>query len=141
MARGGFLGRIGRAIRNIVAPSPPPPPREPREPEEPREREPRGDPYKEIWREHDLKFRRKDNYQKHLKAFHSAIDPIEKDPDEREVLWDSYIRNMIKAEGTFRRQDSSNMWWRDSGIDPVDFKWQAWREAMGFVGKRRSRTP
>lgn len=132
----GFIGRIGRAIRNIIAP--PPTPRE-QPPEEPRERGRRGDPYREIWRDHHVK-RKEGKYQDHLRVFHSVIDPIEENPDEREALWDSYIRNMVKAESTFRRQDTQNMWWRDSGIDPADFKWQRWREAMGFTGKRRSRT-
>lgn len=135
MARLGFIGRIGRTIRNIVAPPPGrherPPPEEP-----PRERERRADPYKEIWRDHNAK----GSYRKNLKVFHSMIDPIEDDPDEREALWDSYVRNMVKPS-RFRRQDTANMWWRDSGLDPADFNWKAWREAMGFTGKRRSRTP
>jgi hypothetical protein len=139
MARGGIFRRVGRAIRNVFTPSPraPEPPREPRGPREPPRR---GDDYKDIWREHGAKGRHR-NYQKNLKVFHNMVDPIEDDSDERLILWDSYVRNMVKGEGRFRRQDTANMWWRDSGLDPRDFNWQAWREAMGFTGKRRSRTP
>lgn len=140
MARGGFLGRIGRAIKNIIAPSPPPrreapPPEPPREPP----RRDRISAEREIWRE----YRGGKNLNKHLALFHSLIDPIEDDPNERLEIWESYVRNMVKGEGQFRRNSSQNMFWRDSGLDPDPdvFNWARWREAMGFVGKRRSRTP
>lgn len=136
MARLGFIGRIGRAIRNVVAPPsrPPEPPERPREPPAPR-----GDDYKNIWR--DIPNKGRANYRKNLKVFHAAIDPIEQDPAARLELWESYVQNIVAPRGRKRRQDTSNMFWRDSGLDPADFGWQAWREAMGYTGKRRSRTP
>lgn len=140
MARGGgFLSRIGRAIRNVVAPRPSPPrepPERPREPPE-REREPGNREYRDIWRAE----RGQGNYKKHLKVFHSLIDPVESDPDEQLALWESYVSNIVRPRGRNRRQDINNMFWRDSGIDPQDFNWVRWREAMGYTGKRRSRTP
>jgi hypothetical protein len=69
------------------------------------------------------------------------VDPIEADPGERLELWQSYVENIVAPRGRERRQSPSNVFWRDSGIDPVDFNWQAWREAMGYTGRRRSRTP
>lgn len=136
MARRGFFGRIRQVVervREVFAPSPPP------EREQPRERPapPRFDPYRREWRDQHGG----DNYQKHLDVFHANIDPIEDDEDERLMLWESYIKYMVKGEGRFRRNDSQNIFWRDSGIDPQNFKWDRWREAMGYIGDRRSRTP
>jgi hypothetical protein len=137
MARGGgFLSRIGRVLRNVVAPprererpappTPPPPPT----PKEPRSA------YRNVWREQ----RGKGDYKKNLAVFHSMVDPIEDDPNERLILWESFIRNINKGGGRFRRQSSANMFWRDSGIDPTEMDWRRWREAMGYTGKNRSRT-
>jgi hypothetical protein len=134
----GFIGRIGRAFKNIVAPSPPrEPPRQPPRPPEPPE-PPRGNVYREIWRENK---RGKGNYRKNLKVFHAAIDPIEKGEAERVELWESYVKHMVTPRGRYRRQDPQNMFWRDSGMDPDDWNWAAWRDAMGYTGKWRSRTP
>ena len=133
MARFGFVGRIGRAIRNIVAPPPPPQrPAPPPPPEEPRGR----DPFRREWRAQHAK----GDYKKNLRAFHKVVDPIESDPDQQLELWDSYIHNIVKGQGRFRRNSTSNMFWRDSGIDPADFDWAMWREAMGYTGKRRRGT-
>lgn len=139
MARGGFLSRIRDAIRNVVAPRPPER-APPGQPEPPREREPRGDPYRNIWRDQHVK-RGKGNYRKNLNVFHRLVDPVESDPDEQLELWESYVRHIVKDEGGHRRNSTSNMFWRDSGIDPQDMDWARWREAMGYTGKRRSRTP
>jgi hypothetical protein len=57
------------------------------------------------------------------------------------MLWESYVKHMVNDEGPFRRNSASNMFWRDTGIDPLDFNWQSWRSAMGYTGDRRSRTP
>jgi hypothetical protein len=133
MARRSIFGRFTRAARKIFAPSRPEPPR--REP--PRDQGPRGrDPYRTIWRkEHG-----KGSYQKNLAVFHAVVDPVENDPDELLMLWDSYVRHINKAQGRYRRQDTANMFWRDSGIDPSDMDWRRWREAMGYTGKNRSKT-
>ena|SRR5216683_6032424 len=133
---GGFLSRIGRALQNVVAPRHPPPPREP-----PRQPPPSPPPevreYRKIWRDKGGK----GSYRKNLKVFHAVVDPVEPDPDGQLELWESYVKNIVKGQGRFRRQSTSNMFWRDSGIDPQDFDWKNWREAMGYTGKRRSRTP
>jgi hypothetical protein len=137
MARGGFLGRIARAIKKVVAPSPRRPPAPPPGREPPRERGPRGGPFREVWRDNNGK----GSYRKNLEVFHRVVDPIEKDPDEQLELWESFVKNIVNPRGRERRQSTDNMFWRDSGIDPRDFRWQEWREAMGYTGKRRSRTP
>ena len=136
MARGGgFLSRIGRALRNVVAPRHPPPREPPRQP--PPSPPPEAREYRKIWRDDGGK----GSYRKNLKIFHAVVDPVEPDPDGQLELWESYIKNIVKGQGRFRRQSTSNMFWRDSGIDPQDFDWKKWREAMGYTGKRRSRTP
>jgi hypothetical protein len=132
MARRTIFGRATRALRKIFAPSsrprpPAPPPAPPPT---------HGDPYRETWRD----LRGKGNYKKNLAVFHALIDPVEQDPAEREELWESYVRHINKGEGRFRRQSTSNMFWRDSGIDPSDMDWRRWRIAMGYTGKNRSKT-
>lgn len=134
MARRGFLGRIGHAIRRFVAPPAPPPQREP--PPEPPEEPTRGD-FRAAWR--DLGGR--GSFRKNLRVFHNKVDPIEPDREQQLELWETYIKHVNRGEGRFRRNSSSNQFWRESGIDPVDWDWDVWREAMGYTGKRRSRTP
>lgn len=137
MARGGgFLSRIRSALRNVVAPRHPPaqepsPPSPPSPPPPPSNKA-----YRKIWRDESGK----GNYNKNLKLFHALIDPVESDPDGQLELWESYVRNIVKGQGRFRRNSTSNMFWRDSGIDPADMDWKRWREAMGYTGKRRSKT-
>lgn len=136
MARGGFLGRVGRALRKILPPAPhprhAPPPREPppREPPPPSKND-----FKQAWRDN----RGGGNYKKNLALFHRLVDPIARDADEQLDLWESYIKHMTR--GRERRNSTSNMFWRDTGIDPSDWDWAAWRQAMEYTGKRRSRTP
>lgn len=135
---GRSLEKFGQRIQKALTPSPPPRQPEPRQPE-PRQPEarPTRDPFRKEWnRQHGL-----GSYRRNLKAFHKAVDPIESDPDEQLELWESFVKHINKGEGRFRRNSSANMFWRDSGIDPRDFDWKTWRDAMGFIGKRRSRTP
>lgn len=141
MARRSFVGRIGRALRNLVAPSPRQPPPPPPSREEPPKRGPGRDEYRDVWRSERAQNVPRANYQTHLRTFHGLVDPIEDDPGERLQLWESYVKHMVKDEGPFRRNSSSNMFWRDTGIDPLDFNWRMWRAAMGYEGNRRSRTP
>jgi hypothetical protein len=140
MARGGFAGglaRFGRAItrtiENIFAPSPPPRPPAPA-PEPPA---PKPNEYRNVWR-HE---RGKGSYRKNRSVFDRMMDDVDTPQDERIELWESYVHNIVNDKGRYRRNSTSNMFWRDSGIDPADFNWAAWRQAMGYTGKRRSRTP
>jgi hypothetical protein len=146
MARGGFLGRIGRAfgrveraIERIIAPPRPAPP--PAPPQPPGRGGPpiRRDPYREIWRDH--KRGRKGSFERNYRVFSKLVDPVVEDDDEKRELWESFIRNIVNGEGDRRRNSTSNMFWRDSGIDPRDFDWALWRQAMGYTGRNRSRTP
>lgn len=139
MARGGLFGRIGRALRNIVAPSQPPrrepPPREP--PREAPPREPR-DSYRGIWRrEHGT-----GSYRKNLDVFHGMVDEIEPDEAERVELWESFVRNINRNRrgDAYKRQSMFNPFWQESGIDPSTMDWRRWRLAMGYTGKNRSRS-
>jgi len=133
MARGGFLGRIGRVIGRIVeSVRPAPPPREEPPPQEPPKPPPRRNPYRDKWRE--LKTSRRGNFDKNYRVFSRLVDPVVEDDDEKQEYWESYIRNIVNGEGNKRRNSTQNMFWRDTGIDPSDFNWAVWREAMGYTG-------
>lgn len=146
MARRGFLSgfirgveRLADRIGNVFGapPPPPPPPRQlPRE-EEPPAREPRGT-YRGIWRSQ----RGKGSYKKNLEVFHKLVDPVEPDEAERVDLWETYVRNINRNRKTdaYRRQSIFNPFWQESGIAPDSFDWKKWRIAMGYTGKRRSRS-
>lgn len=141
MARGGFLGRIGRALRNIVAPSPPPRREPPREEPPPREAPPPrrpADSYRGVWR----KQHGKGSYRKNLDVFHRMVDEIEPDEAERIELWDSFVRNINRNRrgDAYKRQSMFNPFWQESGLDPSTMNWAAWRQAMGFTGRNRSKT-
>lgn len=137
MARGSFLGRIGRAIRNVFAPSPRSQP--PEQPTEPPGRG--GPPIRDRYRDEWVRQGGTGSYQQNLAVFHRLVDPVESDPDEQFELWESYVRHINLGEGNARRNSTSNMFWRDSGLDPTDFDWANWRLAMGYTGTHRSRTP
>lgn len=134
MAGRGFFGRIVDRVRQIVAPPPPPREREP-PPEQPREVSHRE--YRHIWRDE----RPKGNFNRNLAVFERMMNDVDMPQDERPELWESFIRNIVKGQGVKRRNSTANMFWRDSGIDPADMDWAAWRAAMGYTGRRRSRTP
>jgi hypothetical protein len=135
MARGGFIGRIGRALRNIIAPSPPP--QRPAPPPEPPGRPP-ADTYRGVWR----KTGGRGSYRKNLEVFHRMVDPIESDEAERVELWESFVRNINRNRrgDAYKRQSMFNPFWQESGIDPSTMDWRRWRLAMGYTGKKRSRT-
>jgi hypothetical protein len=71
------------------------------------------------------------------------VDPIESSEAERIQLWETYVRNINRnrRNDPYRRQSSFNPFWQESGISPDSFNWAQWRIAMGYTGKRRSRTP
>jgi hypothetical protein len=133
VARQGFLGRIRQAIRNIVAPPQPPRRKAPPPPPE----EPTGKDFRRAWRD----LGGQGSYRKNLRVFHKTVDRVETDPEQQLELWETYITHINRGEDRHRRNSTSNMFWRDSGIDPTDWDWTDWREAMGYTGKRRSRTP
>lgn len=54
-----------------------------------------------------------------------ALDP-EEDRDIQLEMWDDYIAAFINGE--IRFDDFFDRW----GIDPADFSWALWREAMGY---------
>lgn len=121
MARRGFFRRIFDAVQRIfTAPPARPPEREPEEPD-------LDDRMRQAWRD-ETRSRLDRNFERHLELF-GSIPGIElESDDEREYLWRSYIENMVR--GTHRRNDPANPWWADIGLDPRDFDWAAFREAI-----------
>jgi hypothetical protein len=140
--RGGFLSRITNAIRSVFRgapepprrPSPPPgrgaPPRGDRDRQRARER----DPYLRSW---DANTRgTRGNYFDHRTIIDTLAYSADLPEDERRELWQDYMRYMVGRKGermSFRRNDPiRNPFWDKWGINPDNFDWQAWREAMGY---------
>lgn len=133
MARGGFFSRIRSLFRGEPRPAPPSG-RHAR----PQERE-RRDFYRQVWHDEPGK---SGSYSAHRRFFDHLMDELhETDPEERRMLWESYVHNVVRSGGTVRRNSVNNLFWRDVGLHPDDFDWAAWREAMGYTGERRSNTP
>lgn len=147
MALRGFLRSIatGHPIRAVgelfrPEPSPPPLPPTPPPPREPGEFGGGGGgiwrgPFREIWRDtvteadrYDITSRsgysENEEFQLHFEILH-GLDP-EADPDELEEMWQDYLLAFVSdgmAHDTF-----FEIW----NIDPRDFDWQLWRDAMGY---------
>lgn len=62
---------------------------------------------------------------------------------ERIELWNSFVRNINRnrKDDPYSRKNTLNPFWQDAGISPDTMDWAKWRLAMGYTGKRRSRTP
>jgi hypothetical protein len=63
-------------------------------------------------------------FQLHFEILY-ALDP-EADPDDRESMWQDYLEAFVT--GDMRHDTFFEIW----NIDPVDFEWAMWREAMGY---------
>lgn len=146
MPRGrGFFGRIRDTVRRIIAPTRPvqPPPREP-PPIPPREPPPpptgRTSPFRatfdsEVSRQttRDVTRRtgysRNEQYQLHYELFLSTY-LTELPEDEQLEAWDGYLDSFVK------NTRPHGEWFREWGMDPRDFDWQAWRAAMGYGNRK-----
>lgn len=131
MARGGFFGRVFKGVKDLFRA--PPAREEPSEPDEPSPRRSRRDPFQQIWLEETLG-RPGRHYGRHKAIFESIPGITDDDEETREDLWRSYLENMVA--GHHRRNDLSNPFWSDVGIDPRDFDWDDWRAAMGYKRRR-----
>ena len=65
-------------------------------------------------------------FQDHLAFFMSNPGIPETPRVEQHELWEDYIDAMV--EGRLDR----NQFFEEMGIDPRDFDWEGWREAMGY---------
>jgi hypothetical protein len=122
-------------------PSPPPPP--PRE--SPRRRRGRfaDDPYYQAW---DEIVRRDPNregpargYLEHRDVVDAYAADMDLDAQEKLQFWADYNLNMVSRRTGFRRNSDDNPFWRDWHINPDNFDWWGWREAMGYPHGRRKR--
>jgi len=143
MARRGILRRIldliEKPFRTPPRPIPPvepplPPPRPPGRPDGGR----RG-VFWEDWRntvtERDLAdiqertgYSERELFQLHSEIL-SSLDP-EADRDTREDMWQDYLMAFVSDGMT---HDAFFEIWN---IDPRDFDWQLWREAMGYGSRK-----
>lgn len=147
MARGGFFRRIVSGIENIFRrePSRPFPPAPPPQPPPP---PPGGGggggggiyrgPYRESWENNvndsqvaDIQERtgysENEIFQAHFEVF-AMLNP-EGDDDEQLQMWDDYLAAFVNGETTH------DAFFEEWNIDPRDFDWEMWRDAMGYSKK------
>lgn len=136
----GFFERVGRAIRNaaerlhIVAP-----PEAPELPEGPRRRGgPPIDPFAQVYVEETLRRPGTQEYQRQVSFIRDLYGFEREDRETQLEIWREYLK--FNKSGGPRRNDPSHPFWRYTGIDPRDFDWHGWREAMGYRhGGRKGR--
>lgn len=96
------------------------------------ERERQEQPFRQAWQEETVS-RPGRKYTRHLELFQSIPGIEDETDEEQEYLWRSYVENMV--QGRHRRNDPSNPWWGEIGLDPRDFDWDEWRTAMGYKSR------
>jgi hypothetical protein len=65
-------------------------------------------------------------FQSHLELFMSSPGITEESRVVQHELWEDYIDAMVT--GTLDR----DQFFEEMGINPRDFDWESWREAMGY---------
>jgi hypothetical protein len=65
-------------------------------------------------------------FQTHLELFLSSPGITEENRVVQHELWEDYLDSMVE-----QRLDR-DQWFEEMGIDPRDFDWESWREAMGY---------
>ena len=142
--RGGFFGRLRKAVKNIAdaigeiftGGEEEPPRREPpkRKPEPPRQ----TDPYI-FWWDYELK-RSRTGYFNHKDIIDDLALEYNLSEEDKQELWRDYLHYMVSKNSHFKRNDIRNPFWQKWGIDPDNFDWHAWRDAMGYEhGARKGR--
>lgn len=61
--------------------------------------------------------------QAHVELFMQYV--AGEDRDTQESLWEAYIETMVNG-------GDHDQFFEDMGIEPADFDWNGWREAMGY---------
>lgn len=143
MARKGIFRRITEGIGRIFRPEPPQRPTPPPPPPEPTGGPGGGPgftgPLRDTWdftvTERDLAdiqertgYSEQELFQLHFEII-KALDP-EADDEELEEMWQDYLMAFVSDGMT---HDTFFETWN---IDPRDFDWQVWREAMGYGHKK-----
>lgn len=63
---------------------------------------------------------------------------LDLDPLEKRQFWADYNLYMVSDRTGYRRNSVDNPFWERWNIDPNNFDWHSWREAMGYPhGGRR----
>ena len=148
MAREGFFRRTFQGIKNLIFRPEPPRPEPPRQPPPSPPRPPGGPsgggpgiwtgPYRETWQdfttERDIAdiqertgYSENEIFQAHFEVF-LALNP-EGDRDELREMWEDYIMAFVSDGMT---HDTFFETWN---IDPRDFDWEMWRDAMGYSNR------
>lgn len=101
-----------------------------------------GDYYWQIWtevsREDPNRDRPLTGYLEHRELLEPYESGLELDEREKRQFWADYNLYMVSHRTDYKRNDDDNPFWRTWGIDPDQFDWHGWREAMGYPhGGRR----
>lgn len=100
--------------------------------------------YDEIWRaavpraqrlsiSRETGYRQRELVQAHVEIFFALPGMLEEDKQTQRQFFGEYLYAMVREGSSRERRDQ---FFRDVGIHPLDFDWQAWREVMGY-GQRR----
>jgi hypothetical protein len=126
------LPRLAGTGNRRVPPPPTPPPPPPPPPSRPVPPPPPGGRNRlilarEIWvTEYDLP---RSQFPGHYEVFIS-LPVSELDLDDFLDAWREYIETWVQGE------KDREEFWRSLGINPRDFDWEGWRQAMGYRSKR-----
>lgn len=108
---------------------------------------PRGDwrdrdPYWQIWDEVTLgdpeSRGRRIGYLEHRDFLEQYEGPMDLDESEKRQFWADYNLYMVSKRTDYKRNDPENPFWSRWNLDPDEWNWHGWREAMGYPhGNRR----
>jgi hypothetical protein len=103
---------------------------------------PRRDYYWQIWQEVSRDDPNRDRplsgYLEHRDLLEQYEYGLDLDEQDKRQFWADYNLYMVSHRTDYRRNADDNPFWRTWGIDPDEFDWHGWREAMGYPhGGRR----
>lgn len=100
----------------------------------------RDDPWYQIYHQTAYKEDRiRPGYLEQREIVEMYTSALDLDAREAREFWADYLHYMVSDRSHVIRNDrESNPFWDEWGIDPDQFDWHGWREAMGYGhGARR----
>ena len=67
-------------------------------------------------------------------AFASTVPLAYEDINDQLDSWDDFMQTWLLDRG--RGKANREAWFRRNNIDPRDFDWAGWRDAMGYKARR-----
>lgn len=98
--------------------------------------------YRDIWEQVSRNDPNRDRpltgYQEHRDLLEQYEWALDLDEREKRQFWADYNLYMVSHRTEYRRHSDDNPFWSTWNIDPSEFDWHGWREAMGYPhGGRR----